>query len=72
MGKDVAKYLIEKVCDETDKGVRTIEKNILNMFNKINFLYNHKKFDVSFKLEMTVNYPFCITRAIVDRLLSYY
>ena len=73
---EAASYLISKVCDRSDKGVRTIEKSIKDLINKINFLVTHQDkngklpFKTSFDLNYKLNFPILITIELLDKLLE--
>jgi ATP-dependent Lon protease len=78
MSKEATKYFIEKICSKFDKGVRTIEKNIFDIINKIIFLYKNQSedgtldgFDVSFNIGRKIIFPFVIDIPILDKLLIF-
>jgi ATP-dependent Lon protease len=56
-------YLIETVCETYDKGVRTIEKYINDLLNKIHFINIHQNengvipFKTSFSPNIKIKYP---------------
>ena len=70
--RDVASYIVEQVSPDYEKGVRSLEKIINNMVNKITFLKNHQNnrgkigFNVSFNLGKKIKLPFTFTRKNVD------
>ena len=72
---EASKYLINKVCKRNDKGVRTIEKTIKDIVNKINFLliYQDKDGKLPFKLSFELNYkielPLIVTEDLLSKLL---
>lgn len=73
----VCSLLIEMVCPVFDKGVRTIEKAIIDICNKISFIINHQsrkgglsKFGMSFDVGKKLEYPVVITEDILDKLLN--
>lgn len=72
---DVAGHLIKKVCNHNDKGVRTLEKTIKDIINKINFIVTHQDkdgnlpFKTSFELKHKIEIPVNITHEILDTLL---
>lgn len=74
---EVAGYFINRVCNANDKGVRTIEKKIIDVVNKIKFLiaYQDEKgniplFKISFSIGKQLSYPVDLTREILDRILE--
>ena len=72
------KYIINKVTSgSSEKGIRTIEKNINDIINKINFIYKHQdengslqKFNMSFDFGFKVTYPIEIDKKIIDKLIK--
>jgi ATP-dependent Lon protease len=72
----VCKRLITKVCDSNDKGVRTLEKSIKDLVNKINCLLVHQDeeghlpFKISFELGYKIELPVNITEKILDKILE--
>lgn len=76
--KIVIAYLISRVCNQDDKGVRTIEKAITDIVNKLYFIYKHQNKDgkligfenINFKLNQPVNFPLALTKDIVTALTS--
>ena len=73
---NAASYLISKVCLFRDKGVRTIEKTIKDLVNKINFIITHQNdqgslpFKTSFQLKSKLFFPIVIDSALLDILLE--
>lgn len=73
--KDVAEYLVKKVSKENEQGVRSIEKAINCIVNKLMFIKNHQdkkgklKFNVSFNMNKKVVFPLKLTQKHVDILL---
>ena len=71
----VANNLINKVCNHNDKGVRTLEKIIKDLINKINFIITHQDkngvlpFKTSFELKHKLKIPVVITNEVLDKLL---
>ena len=71
-----AGYLINKVCISNDKGVRTIEKTIKDIVNKINFIVTHQNengilpFKTSFQMKSKLSFPIIINKEILDKLLE--
>ena len=74
INKNVAKYLINKVIDSSkDKGIRTIEKVIKEIINKVNFLVINQDsngklsgFNLTFNVNEKLNYPVTLTTELVD------
>ena len=71
------KYLINQVSTTHDKGVRTIEKAISDLINKIIFLYHNQdkngnldEFKISFSIGQKIKYPFRIDKNILDKLID--
>lgn len=71
-----AEYLIGRVCRAYDKGVRTIEKTIKDIVNKISFLVTHQNeygelpFKTSFELKSKVSFPVLLNTKLLDKLLE--
>ena len=74
--KGAAAYLISKVCLSRDKGVRTLEKTIKDLVNKINFIITHQNeqgslpFKTSFQLKSKLFFPILIDSNLLDTLLE--
>lgn len=73
---DIISYFINKVCEINDKGVRTLEKVIKDIVNKISFILNHQDkngklpFTTSFQLNYFISLPLIIDKLILDKLLN--
>ena len=70
---NVLEYFVQKVCSDDDKGVRTIEKYMNNICNKLNFciqMKDTKELDISFEMEEKLSYPVQITTKIIDKMCS--
>ena len=58
------------------KGVRTIQKSINDIINKIDFLVTHQNkngelpFSATFKIQEKLSYPLELTKDIVDQLID--
>ena len=69
-------YFIKRVCKDRDKGVRTIQKSVGDIINKINFLVTHQDskgklpFSTTFKMKKKLNYPVKLTNQILDKLVA--
>ena len=69
-------YLIQRVCKNQDKGVRTIKKSIMDIINKISFLVTHQDdkgglpFSTTFKMNKKLSYPVKLTTSILDKLVA--
>jgi ATP-dependent Lon protease len=78
INNDVSSYLIKNFSSNDDKGIRSIEKNITNLINKLNFILKNQNdngnFDdfnnITFNLNYKLNIPFYITIDIIDKLLD--
>ena len=66
--ESVAEYLITHYSKETNKGIRMIENLVKDIINKVNFMVNHPKFDISFMISENLNYPVTLTRKIIDKI----
>ena len=72
--KDSVLYFINKVSTSNDKGVRTIQKAILDLINKIHFIITHQNeegklpFLTSFKLDTKLTLPLCLDNKVIDNL----
>ena len=71
INRDVSEYIVSKASTRFDKGVRSIEKCILDLVNKINFLICNQEntFILSFSLTEKLELPLVLTRDIVHRLV---
>ena len=73
---DVIKHLIDKVCKSGEKGVRTVEKFIADIVNKINFVVVHQDengvlpFKTTFKVGKKLVYPIHLDKSILDKLTA--
>lgn len=71
-----ASYFINRICEADDKGVRTLEKSMKDIINKISFLVSHQDdngklpFKTSFDLNYKLSYPVIITDNLIDKLLT--
>lgn len=69
-------YLVNKVCDSSDKGVRTIEKTIGDIMNKIRFVITHQDksgklpFKVTFAPDKILKYPLDIEKSLIDTFVE--
>ena len=74
--KGAAGHLISVVCSHSDKGVRTLEKSIKDLINKINFLVTHQDengklpFKTSFEINRRLELPIMVTSELLDKLLE--
>lgn len=74
--EDTSEYLVKKVCEQSDKGVRTIEKAIGDIMNKIRFIVTHQDkkgklpFKVSFDPGEKLKYPITINKKLVDTFIE--
>lgn len=73
----VAGHLVTKVCGREDKGVRTIEKAITDLVNKISFIVCHQDangtlegFKMSFDPKVILTYPIVVTAKLLDTLME--
>ena len=74
ISSDTASYFINKICKKDDKGVRTIEKGITDIVNKLFFVMTHQNdngliedFKISFDIKKKLRYPVEITNEIIDK-----
>jgi ATP-dependent Lon protease len=74
ISENVASFLINRVCSSFDKGMRTIDKTINDLCNKINFLVTHNNdlasFNLSFNLKYSISYPVTITTDMIVSMIS--
>ena len=74
--KQVCRYLIEKVTKSGDKGVRTIEKTLKDITNKINFIVSLQDdngvlpFETSFDMNSRVMLPLTISKSMIDKFIK--
>ena len=72
--KDSVLYFINKVSVSNDKGVRTIQKAILDLINKVHFIITHQNeegklpFLTSFKLDTKLTLPLYLDNKVIDNL----
>jgi ATP-dependent Lon protease len=76
ISKNTAKYLIEKMSSNEDKGIRTLEKNVNNIVTKLDFIIKHqdksgnlKGFNMSFNIGKFIKYPITLTEQIINILI---
>ena len=76
MSRDTCDYFIRRVSKQGDMGVRTIQKAIGDIINKIDFLVTHQDvngnipFTTTFKMKKKLSYPLEITKSIIDKLVA--
>jgi ATP-dependent Lon protease len=74
--KSVCEYLIQRICKSHDKGVRTLQKSIGDIVNKVDFLVTHQDekgelpFSTTFKMGERLKYPLALTISIIDKLAA--
>ena len=75
--KDQAlKNLIENICKYNDKGVRTIQKYINDLLNKIHFINIHQNengklpFKTSFNIDFKINYPIIFNTKMLKNFIE--
>jgi len=76
MDERTISYLVTRTCEKSDKGVRTIEKAVGDIINKVNFLVNNQDkqgkltgFDISFDTGVKLSYPVTLTPTLIDTLV---
>ena len=68
-------FLIHKVCKSHDKGVRTIQKVVKDLVNKLSFIISHQDengvlpFKTSFELGKPLTYPIKLNIELLNKLL---
>tara|TARA_Y100000389_G_scaffold88352_1_gene84780 strand:+ start:411 stop:2027 length:1617 start_codon:yes stop_codon:yes gene_type:complete len=76
LGDGVASAFIDKVCKSHDKGVRTLEKGIKDLVNKIVFILSHQDkngklpFKTSFELGSYLEDPVKISNQLLGKILE--
>jgi ATP-dependent Lon protease len=76
LGEGVTSMFIEKICKSHDKGVRTLEKGIKDLVNKIVFILSHQDkdgklpFKTSFELGSYLEKPVKISKQLLDKVLE--
>lgn len=65
--EEIAKYLISEYTISEDKGVRTVEKLVKDIINKVHFIVNHPDFNISFKVDSKLTYPVNLTKKMIDK-----
>tara|TARA_Y100000389_G_scaffold169605_1_gene175993 strand:- start:1618 stop:3285 length:1668 start_codon:yes stop_codon:yes gene_type:complete len=76
LNEDATRYLITNCSPPSDKGVRTLEKNIKEIVNKISFIITHQDsegklpFKVSFQLKHNISLPLVVTTNIISILMK--
>ncbi len=74
MSEDVAKHFVTTFSDDSDKGVRPLKHNIIDLCNKIVFLVTHQDdngdlpFDTTFNLKKKLSYPVIVTKKMINML----
>jgi ATP-dependent Lon protease len=77
ISNDATGLLINKVCKHNDKGVRSIEKAVKDLVNKVSFLVTHQDekgklpFKTSFDVNRQLVYPVCVDKELVDKLVMH-
>ena len=72
----VISILISKICDSHDKGVRTLEKAIKDLVNKISFILSHQDingklpFKTSFELNTYLQTPVKINKDLLETIME--
>ena len=70
------KYLIKKISEDDEKGVRTIQKCISDLINKLHFIITHQDengklpFSTTFKLDKKLDNPVKLSEKILDIFIS--
>jgi ATP-dependent Lon protease len=67
------KYLIQIVSPPSDQGVRKLEQTVLDISNKINFLFHHQddqQFNLSFQINKKISFPFILDKKFIDNFLK--
>lgn len=71
---ETALHLILTISDPEEKGIRTIEKAIKDIINKVNFIINNSNekgelvnFDISFDIKRKINFPIKLDRDMIDK-----
>ena len=76
LNEEAIRDLISNCSPPSDKGVRTLEKNIKEIVNKINFIITHQDdkgklpFKVSFQLKHKISLPLNVTTSIISTLMK--
>ena len=76
MDEETCRNLISRVCTSSDKGVRTVQKAISDLVNKIHFLVQHQDaegklpFLMSFPVGVKLQYPVDLTSSILLKLVD--
>ena len=74
--EETISYLIRKICKPDDRGVRTLEKFIKDIVNKVNFLVKHQDsqgkmpFQMSFEIEYKITFPVVLDIKLLDKLIE--
>jgi ATP-dependent Lon protease len=69
-------YFINKITNKNDKGVRTIQKAISDLINKIYFIITHQDeegklpFLTSFKVDKKLTLPLVLNNILIDNLIE--
>tara|TARA_A100001011_G_scaffold396780_1_gene495757 strand:- start:3107 stop:4681 length:1575 start_codon:yes stop_codon:yes gene_type:complete len=74
--KEAINFLIDKICNDNNKGVRNIQKIIADLINKIHFIFTHQQedgslpFKTSFKVTEKLKFPFVITKELISKFIQ--
>ena len=74
--KETINFLIDKVCDHDSKGVRSIQKVIADLINKIHFIISHQNddgslpFKTSFKVKRKLELPIMLTKELLNKFID--
>ena len=65
---ETIKYFLDKI--DTEKGLRKIEKNMDQIYDRIMLLKNCNEIEFSFKLDRKIKFPFKLTNRDIDILTT--
>lgn len=68
MSDTIISKMIERVSPISDKGVRTLERTVMDICQKISFIIDTEAMRMSFSIPEVTSYPVEITDAILTRL----
>ena len=68
VSEKVAEHIISTYTNTEEKGVRSAEKLVKDIINKINFVVNHPNFEVSFQISPSISYPVTLSCKMIDKM----
>lgn len=71
--EDITRHIILRICEDGDKGIRSVERVIKKIVKKVKFLLDHQEKNIpniSFKLDKILTKPVSITENMVTKFVK--